>query len=163
MNECPKCGFTNDLGDESCLRCGVILAKAKAAPAKVDPADVIVTTGDLKEGYEIRGQVYFAVTSKKLFTHSGELNKLAKKHGIEKGKNNLASELTHIMIGEWSADHQNFPMAFAVCIAEVKEQAAALGCDAIVWMRQTMNLDASNIQAFYMQVYGTAVRTRAGG
>jgi uncharacterized protein YbjQ (UPF0145 family) len=159
---CPKCGFGVPLGEQSCPRCGVVLAKARAGAARVQPAKVVVTTGDLKEEYEIKGSVYFAVTSKKLFSHTGELNRLAKKHGIEKGKSSTMSDLTHVLTGEWSADHQNFPTAFAICVAEIREQASNLGADAVVWMRQSINLDASGLQFFYMQVYGTAVRRKAG-
>ena len=36
-----------------------------------------------------------------------------------------------------------------------------LGADAVVWMRQSINLDAAGLQFFYMQVYGTAVRRRS--
>ena len=45
-------------------------------------------------------------------------------------------------------------------IEELKIRAASLKADAIVGMRQDINLDTNGFQHFYMQVYGTAVRTK---
>jgi len=38
--------------------------------------------------------------------------------------------------------------------------AASIGGDAIIWLRQDIDLDTSGFQFFYMQAYGTAVRIK---
>ena len=41
---------------------------------------------------------------------------------------------------------------------ELKKRAALLGADAIVAMRQDIDLDTTSFQIFYLQMYGTAVK-----
>ena len=51
-----------------------------------------------------------------------------------------------------------FDSAFYISIEELKYRAYQLGADAIINMRQDIDLDSNMWQNFYMQMYGTAVR-----
>jgi uncharacterized protein YbjQ (UPF0145 family) len=60
----------------------------------------------------------------------------------------------------FSPGENDFDKAFYICLEEMKKRAARLGADAVIYMRQGMELDTVMFQFFYMQVYGTAVRMR---
>jgi hypothetical protein len=60
--------------------------------------------------------------------------------------------------GEWSAGQNDFEKAFFVAVQELKERAGKMGADAIIGMRQDIDLDTNAFQSFYLQMYGTAVR-----
>lgn len=125
---------------------------------------MIVTTQDLKQNYEIIGPVYFQVSNKGIFT-SG-LSKLIKKH-IEKineaKKNGLMSKERAdwgFLYGEFSIGQNDFDKAFFVSVEELKERAKLLGADAIIGLRQDIDLDTNAFQYFYLQMYGTAVKLK---
>ena len=52
---------------------------------------------------------------------------------------------------------------FFVAVQELKKRAALMGADAIVGMRQDIDLDTETFQFFYLQMYGTAVRFKPTG
>lgn len=144
-------------------------AKQKAAEAKQRAAEyrqkvnaVIVTTGDLKEDYEIIGPVFFQVSNKGIF--SSTLSELVNKYSaeIEEMKNNaLMSERRTdwgFLWGEYSVGQNDFEKAFFVATQELKKRALMLGGDAVVSMRQDIDLDTSGFQYFYLQMYGTVVK-----
>lgn len=144
-------------------------AKQRAAEAKQRAAEyrqkvnaVIVTTGDLKEDYEIIGPVYFQVSNKGLF--SSTLSDLVNKYSaeIEEMKNHaLMSERRSdwgFLWGEYSVGQNDFEKAFFVATQELKKRALMLGGDAVVSMRQDIDLDTSGFQYFYLQMYGTVVK-----
>lgn len=125
--------------------------------------NIIVTTGDLKEDYTILGPIYFQVSNKGLF--STELSRLITKNSEElailRNNGQLGENKPDwgILYGEFSVGQKDFDKAFFVGIQELKKRCAMLGGDAIISMRQDIDLDTTNIQHFYMQMYGTAVRT----
>lgn len=144
-------------------------AEQKAAEAKQRAAEyrqkvnaVIVTTGDLKEDYEIIGPVFFQVSNKGIF--SSTLSELVNKYSaeIEEMKNNaLMSERRTdwgFLWGEYSVGQNDFEKAFFVATQELKKRAVMLGGDAVVSMRQDIDLDTSGFQYFYLQMYGTVVK-----
>lgn len=144
-------------------------AKQKAAEAKQRAAEyrqkvnaVIVTTGDLKEDYEIIGPVFFQVSNKGIF--SSTLSELVNKYSaeIEEMKNNaLMSERRTdwgFLWGEYSVGQNDFEKAFFVATQELKKRALMLGGDAVVCMRQDIDLDTNEFQYFYLQMYGTVVK-----
>ena len=144
-------------------------AEQKAAEAKQRAAEyrqkvnaVIVTTGDLYEDYEIIGPVYFQVSNNGMF--SSTLSELVNKYSaeIEEMKNNaLMSERRTdwgFLWGEYSVGQNEFEKAFFVAIQELKKRALMLGGDAVVSMRQDIDLDTNGFQYFYLQMYGTAVK-----
>jgi len=155
---CPKCGFISAAAIDSCPQCGVIFAKFAPEKRKIVPSTVRITTGDIKEDYEILKPVFFSVSNKGVF--SSQLKKLAKKHNIVGvSAQGRGADLLWIFAGEWPVEHQDFPIAFVVCLEELKVQAASIGGDAVIWLRQDIDLDTSGFQFFFMQAYGTAVRT----
>lgn len=137
-------------------------AKQKAAEYRQKVNAVIVTTGDLKEDYEIIGPVYFQVSNKGLF--SSTLSDLVNKYSaeIEDMKNHaLMSERRSdwgFLWGEYSVGQNDFEKAFFVATQELKKRAVMLSGDAIVSMRQDIDLDTSGFQYFYLQMYGTVVK-----
>lgn len=124
--------------------------------------NIIVTTGDLKQNYEILGPVFFQVSNKGLF--SNQLVKLSNKYQREieeqrsKGLVGNPSIDWGVLIGEFSVGQGQFEMAFFVAVQELKKRANILGADAIICMRQDIDLDTTGFQYFYLQIYGTAVR-----
>lgn len=144
-------------------------AKQKAAEAKQRAAEyrqkvnaVIVTTGDLKEDYEIIGPVFFQVSNKGLF--SSTLSELINKYSaeIEEMRNSALINKERIDWGVWwgqrSVGQNDFEKAFFVAVQELKKRAVVLGGDAIVSMRQDIDLDTNGVQFFYLQIYGTVVK-----
>jgi hypothetical protein len=124
--------------------------------------NIIVTTGDLQSAYSIIGPVYFQVSNKGLF--SNQLDKLAKQYKSKitqmkkQGQIGAAQADWGFLYGEWSVGQGQFETAFFVAVQELKKRANLLGADAIIGMRQDIDLDTSGFQYFYLQVYGTAVK-----
>lgn len=137
-------------------------AKQRAAEYRQKVNAVIVTTGDLKEDYEIIGPVFFQVSNKGIF--SSTLSELVNKYSaeIEEMKNNaLMSERRTdwgFLWGEYSVGQNDFEKAFFVATQELKKRALMLGGDAVVCMRQDIYLDTNGFQYFYLQMYGTVVK-----
>ena len=140
-------------------------AKQRAVAYRQKVNAVIVTTGDLKEDYEIIGPVYFQVSNKGMF--SSTLSELVNKYSaeIEEMKNNaLMSERRTdwgFLWGEYSVGQNEFEKAFFVAIQELKKRAKLVGADAIIGMRQDIDLDTNGFAFFYLQMYGTAVKFKS--
>jgi hypothetical protein len=123
---------------------------------------IIVTTGDLKKDYEVIGPVYFSVSNKGLF--GSQLGTLIKKYKSEietlKKEAFLSPERTDwgVLWGEFSAGQNDFDKAFYIAVQELKSRAQILNADAIVSMKQDIDLDTNGFQYFYLQMYGTAVK-----
>jgi|SRR5699024_5282703 len=123
--------------------------------------DIIITTNDLKEEYEIIGPVYYHVSNKGFFT--SKLSKLIDKYKKElkqlkteeiQGKTNWK-----LAFGEHALTVDNrFDKAFYVAARELQEIAKKMNADAIIGMRQSIELDRVGFQYFYLQLYGTAVK-----
>ena len=123
---------------------------------------VIVTTGDLKEDYEILGPVYFQVSNKGLF--GSALSSLVKKYQAEiqgmKKQGAMSQDRTDwgFIYGEWSVGQSDFEKAFFVATEELKKRGEMVGADAIICMRQDIDMDTNGFAYFYLQMYGTAVK-----
>jgi hypothetical protein len=126
--------------------------------------NIIVTTGDLKQDYEILGPVYFQVSNKGLF--SSALSKLVTQYEKEitqmKKQGQIGQFRTDwgFLYGEWSVGQSSFEQAFFVAVQELKKRASLVGANAIIGMRQDIDLDTHAFQYFYLQMYGTAVRIK---
>ena len=126
--------------------------------------DITVTTTDLKQEYEIIGPIYFQVSNKGLF--SSALSKLIKKHKNEisslkkEGKTDRSSKFDWgIFYGELSFGMENeFDKAFFIAVRELQIRGEKMGADAIIGMRQDIDMDTNHFQYFYLQMYGTAVK-----
>lgn len=123
---------------------------------------ILVTTCDLNCDYTIIGPVYFQVSNKGIFSSS--LNKLINKYHnrIEQMKKNKTMSKDKFdwgfLIGEWSVGQNEFEQAFFVAVEELKLRASLIGADAIIGMRQDIDIDTNGFQFFYLQMYGTAVK-----
>lgn len=123
---------------------------------------IIVTTGDLKREYEIIGPVYFQVSNKGLF--GSTLKDLIKKYQSQIQRMQNSRQLSpkradwSILYGEWSVGQNDFDKAFYVATMELKERARLLGADAVICMRQDIDIDTNGFSYFYLQMYGTAVK-----
>lgn len=123
---------------------------------------IIVTTGDLKQDYEIIGPVFFQVSNKGVL--SSQLSQLVKQYEAEldelkqQGQLEQAKTDWGFLYGELSVGQNDFSKAFFVAVQELKKRAAILGADAVVAMRQDIDLDTTRFQYFYLQMYGTAVK-----
>ncbi len=123
---------------------------------------VIVTTGDLKQDYEVLGPVYFQVSNKGLF--GNELERYVKKYQAEiqtmKKSGRMSQERVDwgFLYGEWSVGQSNFEKAFFIATEELKKRGEMVGADAIICMRQDIDLDTNGFTWFYLQMYGTAVK-----
>ena len=63
------------------------------------------------------------------------------------------------LYGELSYGMQNeFDKAFYIAVRELEKKAIRMGADAVIGMRQDIDLDTVNFQYFYLQMYGTAVK-----
>ncbi|MCE5249908.1 YbjQ family protein [bacterium] len=126
--------------------------------------DIIVTTGDLNKDYEIIGPVYFQISNKGIFSNA--LSKLVKKYEAEIAQMKKQGIIEPdrpdwgFLYGEWSVGQSDFEKAFFVAVQELKKRASLIGADAIIGMRQDIDLDTTTFQFFYLQMYGTAVRIR---
>lgn len=183
---CPNCSHTQDAPDEyvgrvaKCLKCEsrgeITKSKPKPPPQLTStprippkpqpnlPSDVLVTTGDLKEDYEVIGPVYFQVSNKGIF--SSALSKLAKQYEAEIAQMKKQGQIGQFradwgfLYGEYSVGQTDFEKAFYIAVQELKKRATLLGAHAVVSMRQDIDLDTNTFQFFYLQMYGTAVRFR---
>ncbi len=125
-------------------------------------SDILVTTGDIKQDYQILGPVYFQISNKGIFSNA--LSKLVKQYEAEiidmKRSGQMGEDRADwgFLYGEWSVGQSDFEKAFFVSVEELKKRAALLGADAIISMHQDIDLDTNSFQYFYLQMYGTAVK-----
>jgi len=124
--------------------------------------DIIVTTADLARPYEVIGPVYFSITNKGIFgsqlktltkQYSNKLARLRKDGAMGQEKVDWG-----LIYGEFSVGQNDFDKAFFIAAEELKKRAKKLNADAIIAMRQDIDLDTNGFAFFYLQMYGTAVR-----
>lgn len=134
---------------------------------RIDPKDVIVTTADLKEDYYIIGPIYFQINNagKSFINYRAKYTEMVNKMrstGQSSFDQTSNLEMFNLFFGdmrETGVGHASFDEAFFIAVEELKVRAALLGADAIIGMRQDLDLDTNGWQHFYLQVYGTAVQT----
>ena len=125
-------------------------------------SNVLVTTGDINREYEILGPVYFQVSNKGVF--GSALSSLVKKYkdriASMKKQGTMSQERSDwgFLYGEWSVGQSDFEKAFFVATEELKKRGEMVGADAIICMRQDIDMDTNGFAYFYLQMYGTAVR-----
>ena len=123
---------------------------------------IIVTTGDLHRDYEVLGPVYFQVSNKGLF--GSALGNLKKKYTAEiqnmKRQGSMSQDKADwgFLYGEWSVGQNDFEAAFFIATEELKKRAEMVGADAVICMRQDIDMDTNGFAFFYLQMYGTAVK-----
>ncbi len=110
-------------------------------------SDIIVTTCDLKEDYEVVAPVYFQLSNKGVF--SSTYSRLAAEYSSKlqklKGQGMLANRKADwgFLYGEYSVGQNDFDRAFYIAVEELKKQAARIDADAVIGMRQDIDLDTN--------------------
>ena len=123
---------------------------------------ITVTTCDLKKDYEIIAPVYFQLSNKGVF--SSTFSSLEKEYSTkikelkEQGALSYEKADWGFLYGEWGVGQNEFDKAFFIAVEELKRRAARIGADAIIGMRQDIDLDTTAFSYFYLQMYGTAVK-----
>lgn len=112
--------------------------------------DIIVTTCDLKEDYEVVAPVYFQLSNKGVF--SSTYSRLAAEYSSKlqqlKEQGMLANRKADwgFLYGEYSVGQNDFDRAFYIAVEELKKQAARIDADAVISMRQDIDLDTKREQ-----------------
>jgi hypothetical protein len=123
---------------------------------------ITVTTGDLKDSYEIIGPVYFQISNKGIL--SSDLDRLSAYYRERLNEMQREEQIGYnridwgFLYGEFSVGQTSFDKAFYIAVQELKKRAQLLEADAIISMRQDIDLDTNAFQYFYLQMYGTAVQ-----
>lgn len=143
-----------------------------------DYLSIIVTTCDLKEDYEIIGPVYFQINDSGnapvfgslIKEYKDEINEWKAKGQGSNDRENIL-EAIGLLINLFDGpnlpnrdfvgnSHAIFDVAFFIGLQELKKRAMLLGADAIIGMKQDIDLDTHGFQHFYLQMYGTAVKRK---
>ena len=123
---------------------------------------IIVTTGDLDRPYEVLGPIYFQVSNKGLLGSS--LDRLKRLYIDEIQRMKTQGTMSHgqadwgFLYGEYSVGQNDFEAAFFIATEELKKRAKRVGADAVICMRQDIDMDTNGFAHFYLQMYGTAVK-----
>lgn len=135
--------------------------------------NIPITTEDLKCTYKIIAPIIFNTTNRGVFT--SVYDKLSSKYshfpydillvkpeneslsGSELGITPLSLFDTSLQF-EGKVGQDSFDRAFYIALAELRLRAAEMGADAIIGMKMDFDLDTTNFGAFYLQMYGTAVK-----
>lgn len=142
---------------------------------------IFVTTTDIKREYDIIGPVFYQIndagSGKMIFQKKKEYrsvinalkdqNQLVNQNAsITESIGALSGMIELFSTGDISAStkdllgngHTQFDEAFFISVEELKKRAYYMGADAIIGMKEELNLDTNGFQHFYMQMYGTAVK-----
>lgn len=142
---------------------------------------IFVTTTDIKREYDIIGPVFYQIndagSGKMIFQKQKEYrsvinalkdqNQLVNQNAsITESIGALSGMIELFSTGDISSStkdllgngHTQFDEAFFISVEELKKRAYYMGADAIIGMKEELNLDTNGFQHFYMQMYGTAVK-----
>lgn len=126
-------------------------------------SEVIVTTCDLKQDYEVIGPVFYQISNKgivgsKLATMKKQYKEQIRQQ-MQKGSldSNRRADWGSLFL-EWGVGQEDFQFAFYIATEEIKKMSKKMGADAVIGMRQDIDIDTNGFAFFYLQMYGTAVR-----
>ena len=142
---------------------------------------IFVTTTDIKREYDIIGPVFYQIndagSGKMIFQKQKEYrsvinalkdqNQLVNQNAsITESIGALSGMIELFSTGDISAStkdllgngHNQFDEAFFISVEELKKRAYYMGADAVIGMKEELNLDTNGFQHFYMQMYGPAVK-----
>lgn len=142
---------------------------------------IFVTTTDIKREYDIIGPVFYQIndagSGKMIFQKQKEYrsvinalkdqNQLVNQNAsITESIGALSGMIELFSTGDISAStkdllgngHNQFDEAFFISVEELKKRAYYMGANAVIGMKEELNLDTNGFQHFYMQMYGTAVK-----
>ena len=139
--------------------------KKAFAEAEKRKSGIVVTTMDINRDYEIIRPVYIQINNRSdtfriLKSKYEEMVYDIKNNGQGSNDNVSRSEIMQVLFLNAGAynGHADFDTAFFIAVQELKQRAALLGADAVIGMRQDIDLDSNGFQYFYLQMYGTAVK-----
>ena len=128
-------------------------------------SEVIVTTCDLKEDYEVIGPVFYQISNKGIF--GSKLNTMKREYADQINMKNKSGNMDtrtrndwSFLFLEWGVGQEDFQYAFYIACEEIKKMAKKMGADAVIGMRQDIDIDTNGFSYFYLQMYGTAVRLK---
>lgn len=125
-------------------------------------SQIIVTTGDIDRPYDVLGPIYFQVSNKGILSSSLSNLKTYYANEIQRMKSQgTMSEARAdwgFLYGEYSVGQNDFEAAFFIATEELKKRAQRVGADAVICMRQDIDMDTNGFTFFYLQMYGTAVK-----
>ena len=131
------------------------------------------TTEDIACNYKVVAPIFFNTTNKGIF--SSTFTKLCHRYSKSpyreflvrpQSASTTSSEfgtfLASLLDGaigfEGSVGQSSFDDAFYIAVAEMKIRAIEMGADAVIGVKMDFDLDTTNFGAFYLQMYGTAVK-----
>ena len=143
------------------------------------PDRILVTSGDLKTEYEVKGTVFFSVGTRGGL--ASEFNRLREVHAprlaIAKKRGQISKSVgVGQVIGGIGVDSQgdidleinysgasfksnDLDIAFQIVVGELQLRASFLAANAVIGFRYNIELDSNgNVVNFFANGYGTAVR-----
>lgn len=124
---------------------------------------IIVTTGDLKEDYEVLGPVYVRVSNQYSGLKGSICERLWRQDWTEIAAMKEAKVDWESITADWATSREDHEKAFFVAVQELKKRAVLLGGNAIIGMREQLDQSLGTTEigfVFQLQMYGTAVRTK---
>lgn len=119
-----------------------------------------VSTADSTIPYEIVGPVYYQINNRGLLSNEVIL-KIHEYADYFEDLNNMLSNGKNDfgwLYGNYSVGENYFDRAFYIAVEELKKRAVLLGADAIICMRQDIDIETERQNNFYLQMYGTAIK-----
>ena len=136
----------------------------QASRKKTSPRPIFITTGDIDSDYEIIGPVYYQISNKGFFggVLPGKIKEYSAKIEAMKREGTMGQDRADwgFLFGEWSVGQSDFEKAFLIATEELKKRATLVGANAIIGMRQDIDIDTDGFAYFYLQMYGTAVKIK---
>ena len=123
---------------------------------------IAVTTGDVKQDYAIIGPVCSQIHNRTI--HPNEFNrKLQQYHRdisdiLSKGLLSQMGNDYSWLYGSQTGEDCLLEIGSLIAMQELKKRGRSMGADAIICMRQNMNVDMGNPNNFSLQMYGTAIK-----
>lgn len=128
----------------------------------MDGYKVFVTTGDWYEPYEVIGPVYYQISNRGIFSTpiSKKINEYSAMFANMRQNNTLSKRNKDLgfLYGNYDVGSNDFEIAFFIATEELKKKARYLGADAVICMRQDIDIETEHINNFYLQMYGTAIK-----
>lgn len=124
--------------------------------------NIPITTGDLKQDYEVIGPVFYHIRNRangademmrRTQQYHNEISDIHVTHLVPESKINY--EWTYSSNTGTGGQSEILSM---IATQELKKRAHALGADAIICMRQEVQFEPGITSSIFLQMYGTAVR-----
>lgn len=118
---------------------------------------IVVTTCDINRSYEILGPVYVQISNVGWTSSFDKLEKEYQQRLENMEGKGTATKFSWRDSSTW-AWQTKFERAFFIATEEIKLRASVMDADAVIGMRQDIDLDTDGSLHFYLQMYGTAVK-----